>query len=108
MSDLQTQVANARGWRQTTQSPADGGSPLRVIVPGWDATDSVKWLSRITVVDCPFTGHFELLDYRLAALLVRPNSVSKPALGVATGDVTVSGGFEMVRCARDGVTAAQE
>jgi hypothetical protein len=34
--------------------------------------------------------------------------VSKPALGGATGDVTVTGGFEMVRCARDGVTPAQE
>jgi len=46
--------------------PAERGGPVRVVVPGWYATDSVKWLTRITVAEQPFTGHFELLDYRLA------------------------------------------
>jgi DMSO/TMAO reductase YedYZ molybdopterin-dependent catalytic subunit len=46
--------------------PAERGGPVRVVVPGWYATDSVKWLTRITVQEHPFTGHFELLDYRLA------------------------------------------
>jgi len=46
--------------------PVERGGPVRVVVPGWYATDSVKWLTRITVEEQPFAGHFELLDYRLA------------------------------------------
>ena len=48
--------------------PAERGGPVRVVVPGWYATDSVKWLTRITVLEHPFNGHFELLDYRLAEI----------------------------------------
>ena len=29
------------------------GYPLRLVVPGWEAIRSVKWLSRIAVVDQP-------------------------------------------------------
>jgi DMSO/TMAO reductase YedYZ molybdopterin-dependent catalytic subunit len=46
--------------------PAGHGAPLRAIVPGWYAADSVKWLSRIALVDKPFAGPFEAIDYRLA------------------------------------------
>lgn len=46
--------------------PRAHGAPLRAIVPGWYATDSVKWLSRISVLERPFTGLFEAIDYRLA------------------------------------------
>jgi sulfane dehydrogenase subunit SoxC len=46
--------------------PVRRGGPVRAIIPGWYATDSVKWLQRITVVDAPFAGHFEAGDYRLA------------------------------------------
>jgi hypothetical protein len=53
-------------------------------------------------------SHIDCEGGRFVTVLPRPNSVSKPALGGATGDVTVTGGFEMVRCARDGVTLAQE
>ena len=47
--------------------PSGHGAPLRAIVPGWYATDSVKWLRRITVLDQPFQGPFEAIDYRLAS-----------------------------------------
>jgi sulfane dehydrogenase subunit SoxC len=45
--------------------PEAHGAPLRAIVPGWYATDSVKWLQRIEVLDEPFAGPFEALDYRI-------------------------------------------
>lgn len=45
--------------------PAEHGAPLRAIVPGWYATDSVKWLVRIELIEGVFDGPFEALDYRL-------------------------------------------
>lgn len=45
--------------------PALHGGPVRAIVPGWYATDSVKWLVSIEVVERPFEGHFEATDYRV-------------------------------------------
>jgi DMSO/TMAO reductase YedYZ molybdopterin-dependent catalytic subunit len=34
-------------------------------VPGWYATDSVKWLVRIELIEGEYDGPFEALDYRL-------------------------------------------
>src|SRR4051812_18216334 len=42
----------------------DRGGPLRAIVPGWYATDSVKWLTRIVAITEPFTGPWQERDYR--------------------------------------------
>jgi DMSO/TMAO reductase YedYZ molybdopterin-dependent catalytic subunit len=39
--------------------PIQHGYPLRVIVPGWYAVTSVKWLTEIEVIDKPFTGHYQ-------------------------------------------------
>lgn len=39
------------------------GFPLRVIVPGWYAMASVKWLNRIVVSDKEFGGYFQTTDY---------------------------------------------
>lgn len=39
------------------------GYPLRVVVPKWYAMASVKWLKRITVIDHPFEGPYQKLDY---------------------------------------------
>ena len=44
--------------------PAEHGGPLRAIVPGWYAMDSVKWLVSIRAVTRPFTGPFQAVDYR--------------------------------------------
>ncbi len=41
------------------------GFPLRLVVPGWYGMTSVKWLSRITVVDEPFAGYQHTHAYRL-------------------------------------------
>ena len=45
--------------------PEQHGAPLRVVVPGMYAVASVKWLSRIEVVEQPFDGPFQVDDYRL-------------------------------------------
>ena len=42
---------------------ASHGFPLRVIVPGWYAMASVKWLRRIIVTDKPFNGYYQSIDY---------------------------------------------
>jgi DMSO/TMAO reductase YedYZ molybdopterin-dependent catalytic subunit len=46
------------------------GFPIRLIVPGWYAVASVKWLHRIRAVDEPFMGPFQSLDY---VILKKPN-----------------------------------
>jgi sulfane dehydrogenase subunit SoxC len=54
--------------------PAHGG-PVRAIVPGWYATDSVKWLERVHVARGEFDGPFQAVDYRFA-------TADDPGLGV--------------------------
>lgn len=39
------------------------GAPVRAIVPGWYGCASVKWLTRIHVVERPFDGYFQTFDY---------------------------------------------
>lgn len=43
----------------------DHGYPVRLIAPGWYAMASVKWLTRITVLDEPFEGFFQRRRYVL-------------------------------------------
>jgi DMSO/TMAO reductase YedYZ molybdopterin-dependent catalytic subunit len=45
--------------------PPQHGFPLRLVVPGWYGMTSVKWLSRITVLDAPFDGYQMSQAYRL-------------------------------------------
>lgn len=47
--------------------PGQRGGPVRAIVPGWYATESIKWLTRVWFSSQPFQGPFEALDYRLQA-----------------------------------------
>ena len=42
---------------------AEHGFPLRAVVPGWYAVASIKWLQRIIVIDRPFTGYYQTIDY---------------------------------------------
>jgi DMSO/TMAO reductase YedYZ molybdopterin-dependent catalytic subunit len=44
--------------------PVEHGAPVRAIVPGWYAMDSVKWITHIEVVRFPFRGPYQELDYR--------------------------------------------
>jgi DMSO/TMAO reductase YedYZ molybdopterin-dependent catalytic subunit len=45
--------------------PVGRGGPVRAVVPGWYATDSVKWLAHIWFSAQPFDGVFQAHDYRL-------------------------------------------
>ena len=39
------------------------GYPLRAVIPGWYGMASVKWLTRILVIDRVFRGYFQTSDY---------------------------------------------
>jgi DMSO/TMAO reductase YedYZ molybdopterin-dependent catalytic subunit len=43
--------------------PIQHGYPLRVVVPGWYAVASVKWLTDIELIDHPFAGHYQVDKY---------------------------------------------
>jgi DMSO/TMAO reductase YedYZ molybdopterin-dependent catalytic subunit len=43
--------------------PIQHGYPLRLIVPGWYAVASVKWLTEIELIDRPFAGHYQIDKY---------------------------------------------
>jgi sulfane dehydrogenase subunit SoxC len=43
------------------------GFPLRLVVPGWYGMQNVKWLTRITVLEEPFTGFQNAVGYRMYA-----------------------------------------
>jgi DMSO/TMAO reductase YedYZ molybdopterin-dependent catalytic subunit len=43
--------------------PIQHGYPLRVVVPGWYAVASVKWLTEIELVAGPFDGYFQTQRY---------------------------------------------
>ncbi len=46
-----------------TDLPPDHGFPLRAIVPGHYGMASVKWLTRIRVVEEPFLGYWQTTEY---------------------------------------------
>ncbi|MEO7028217.1 MAG: sulfite oxidase [Acidobacteriaceae bacterium] len=39
------------------------GAPVRLVVPGWYSMAAVKWLTEITVVERPFLGYFQTVEY---------------------------------------------
>ncbi len=45
--------------------PVQHGFPLRLLVPGWYGMTNVKWLTRLTLIDEPFTGYQQERGYRL-------------------------------------------
>lgn len=64
--------------------PVELGGPLRAIVPGHYAVDSVKWLRRIDVVVEPFRGHFQSEDYCLFEAAGVPNGTELNVLPVTS------------------------
>jgi DMSO/TMAO reductase YedYZ molybdopterin-dependent catalytic subunit/rhodanese-related sulfurtransferase len=85
--------------------PIEHGYPLRLIVPGWYAVASVKWLTEIEVIGSPFTGFFQTNRYvyetqcngtvaREPVRLQQVRSViTQPSAGqeVSAGDLVVRG-----------------
>jgi len=52
--------------------PVSHGAPLRAVVGGWYGMASVKWLTRIVVLDRPHIGYWQTMDY---SYWVRPNGL---------------------------------
>jgi sulfite oxidase len=63
--------------------PKVHGYPLRVVVPGWVGSASIKWLSGIEVLDAPFKGTFMDDSYRIPRTPVAPGE-KMPADSVTT------------------------
>ena len=57
----------------------DHGFPLRLVVPGWYAVASVKWLVSIELIEQPFDGHFQRdrYVYLKDGVLVEPVSTMR-------------------------------
>ena len=67
----------------------DHGFPLRLVVPGWYAVASVKWLVDIELVTRPFEGHFQVdrYVYRIDGRVIDAVSTMRVrALVTAPGD----------------------
>ena len=45
--------------------PPQHGFPVRLLVPGWYGMTSVKWLTRISFLDEPFSGYQNATGYRM-------------------------------------------
>lgn len=45
--------------------PPQHGFPLRLVVPGWYGMQNVKWLTRVTVLEEPYTGFQNSVAYRM-------------------------------------------
>jgi DMSO/TMAO reductase YedYZ molybdopterin-dependent catalytic subunit len=85
--------------------PLEHGHPLRLIVPGWYAVASVKWLTEIEAIGSPFEGFFQIRRYVYETLrdgtvehepvrLQQVRSViTQPSAGqeVTAGDLVVRG-----------------
>ena len=73
------------------------GFPLRLFVPGWYGIASVKWLTRIEVLDRPFQGYYQTKKYTVQkqtsggreTVVVGPMAVKaeiiRPAAGATLG-----------------------
>jgi DMSO/TMAO reductase YedYZ molybdopterin-dependent catalytic subunit len=77
--------------------PVHHGHPLRLVMPGWYAVASVKWLTGIRLAGRPFDGHFQVNRYhidgeplslqRVRSLIVEP----VPGGTLAPGKVVIRG-----------------
>ncbi len=63
--------------------PKIHGYPMRLVVPGWVASTSIKWVHTVTVLDAPFKGTFMDSSYRIPRTPVRPGE-KLPADAVTT------------------------
>lgn len=61
------------------QTPDIHGFPVRLIVPGWDGTSSVKWVVRISATAQAHTGFFMNPGYRYPKYALPPGTPAKPA-----------------------------
>lgn len=68
--------------------PVSHGFPVRAVVGGWYGMASVKWLTRIVVIDRPHAGFWQTLDYSYfdrkdGVPVVTPLTVTQPKAAIA-------------------------
>lgn len=81
--------------------PAANGFPLRLVVPGWEAAYSVKWLTHIQVADREHDGFFVQGAYKY------PNRRVAPGTAVDVKDMSPLGGMvvkSIITAPADGAT----
>src|SRR5215213_10124644 len=59
-----TEAVGTAEWGGAPLAPQHG-FPLRLVVPGWYGMQNVKWLTRITVLEEPYTGFQNSVAYRM-------------------------------------------
>lgn len=84
--------------------PPEHGYPVRLVVPGWYAVASVKWLTEIEVTGRAFEGHFQTDRYvyeweRDGAVVREPVRLQqvRSIITEPTGDVALPAGDLVVR-----------
>jgi DMSO/TMAO reductase YedYZ molybdopterin-dependent catalytic subunit len=60
------------------ETPAIHGFPVRLIVPGWDGTSWVKWVTRLTPAAKMSGGFFMNPGYRIPKFNLPPGTPAKP------------------------------
>ncbi|HXQ93980.1 MAG TPA: sulfite oxidase [Thermoplasmata archaeon] len=66
------------------------GFPVRVIVPGWYGMGSVKWVTRISLIDHSFRGYFRTHPYTFVHEGDDPNVLRKPVTSLQVKSVITS------------------
>jgi len=61
------------------EAPAIHGFPARLIVPGWDGTSWVKWVTRLTPAAQMSSGFFMNPAYRIPKFHLPPGTPARPA-----------------------------
>jgi DMSO/TMAO reductase YedYZ molybdopterin-dependent catalytic subunit len=65
--------------------PKVHGYPVRLMVPGWVGSASIKWLHTLTVLDAPFKGTYMDGSYRIPRTPVKPGEKMPPDAVVTEG-----------------------
>ena len=61
------------------ETPQMHGFPVRLIVPGWDGTSWVKWITRLSATSEEFKGFFMNPGYRYPKFALPPGTPARPA-----------------------------
>jgi len=65
--------------------PKIHGYPLRVVVPSWAGSASIKWVARIEVLDAPLKGPYMDESYRIPRYPVEPGGKMPPGALMTEG-----------------------